>query len=250
MNQPRILNIDVETAPNRVYSFGIWNVNIGVNQIEEPGRILCFAARWVGVGEEVIFKSEYHDGRLEMLEALWDLLDEADAVMGWNTQSFDVKWCNAEFLVEGYLPPTEYKHIDLLRVSRKNFKFPSNKLEYISKALDIGEKLKHYGFELWRDVMKGDPKAWSIMKRYNKKDILLVEEAYDILKPWINTPTLNFAQFKDVRSCPRCGCEDLTPEKKPRRTNVNQFKQHRCDRCGYVARERKADKTVSKPELI
>jgi DNA polymerase elongation subunit (family B) len=247
--KPRILNIDIETAPNRVYTWGLYNQNVAISQIEEPGYVLCFAAKWYGE-KEVIYKSLHHDGKEEMLKELWSLLDEADAILGWNSQSFDVKHIKRELLEAGYLPPTESQHIDLLKVVRKQFKFPSNKLDFISQRLDIGYKLKHYGFELWRDCMAGDAKAWAIMKRYNKRDVQLVEDAYEILKPWITTPTINFAHFNDVRSCPRCGCEDLTLEDKPHRTKVSEFKQYRCDDCGFVARERKADKNATKPELV
>jgi predicted RNA-binding Zn-ribbon protein involved in translation (DUF1610 family)/DNA polymerase elongation subunit (family B) len=233
---PRILNIDIETAPNRSYTWGLWGQNIAISQIEEPGYILCFAAKWYG-SKEVIFKSIYHDSKEEMLAELWNLLNEADAVLGWNSQTYDVKHIKRELLEAGYLPPTEPQHIDLLKVVRKQFKFASNKLDFISQRLDIGYKLKHQGFQLWRDCMAGDKKAWALMKRYNKKDVQLVEEAYEILKPWITTPTINFALFNPGHSCPRCGHDKLVIEEKPARTKTAEYDQYRCVECGYVARD-------------
>jgi DNA polymerase III epsilon subunit-like protein/predicted RNA-binding Zn-ribbon protein involved in translation (DUF1610 family) len=236
----RILNIDCETSPNRAYTF---------NQIIEPGRMLCFAARWHGE-DEIIFRSEYHDSADDMIEDLWNLLDEADAVMGWNSASFDVKHINREFIERGLLPPTDYKHIDLLKVVRKNFRFASNKLDFVAQRLDLGNKLAHTGFQLWRDALAGDAEAWALMKEYNIQDVQLVEDAYELLLPWINVPTLNLALFSEAEhSCPRCGCEELTLEDKRARTGTAEYDQYRCDDCGYIARSGKKSKRNNGPVL-
>src|SRR5690606_22016747 len=44
----RILTLDVETSPMLSYHFGLWDQNIGINQIVKQSRIICFAAKWVG----------------------------------------------------------------------------------------------------------------------------------------------------------------------------------------------------------
>jgi hypothetical protein len=233
----RILNIDVELAPNVTYTWGFYNQYIGVNQVEDTTYILSFAAQWHGE-KDIMFMSVYHDGQDTMIEELWQLMNEADAVMGWNSQSFDYKHICREFVEHGYLPPTEPKHIDLLKVVRKRFKFPSNKLDMISRKLDLGRKVEHHGFQLWRDCMAGDKKAWALMKRYNKHDVKLVAEAYEILKPWINTATLNLALFDDDdMTCPRCGEHEFEDEDKPHRTASHEYPQVRCTCCGYVARK-------------
>jgi DNA polymerase elongation subunit (family B) len=250
MSKPKILNIDIETSPNVTYTWGLYNQNIGIKQIEEQGRLLCFAAKWYG-DPEITFRSEFHHSKEDMLDEAWYLLDQADAVMGWNTAAFDIKHLNREFVEAGYLPPSSYQHIDLLKTVRKQFRFPSNKLDYISQKLAIGTKLDHYGFQLWIDALKGDPKAWALFKRYNKQDVVLVEEAYEILKPWIDGATLNVAHFSDDGfACPRCGGDDLTELEQVAYTKVNKFTQYRCGDCGFVARSRKADKGHTKPEVV
>ena len=37
MSAPRILLLDIETAPNKVYVWGMWNQNIAANQVVEDG---------------------------------------------------------------------------------------------------------------------------------------------------------------------------------------------------------------------
>lgn len=44
----KILLLDIETAPNTVYTWGLFKQNIAINQIESPGYILCWAAKWLG----------------------------------------------------------------------------------------------------------------------------------------------------------------------------------------------------------
>jgi hypothetical protein len=179
-----------------------------------------------------------------MLEDMWNLLEEADYVVGFNSAAFDVKWINAEFVTEGFPPPASYQQIDLIRVARKNFRFLSNKLQHIADKLDIGSKVKHHGFELWRDCMAGDKKAWALMKRYNKGDVKLTEDLFYALLPWLDGP-LNWGLFvnADVPTCPNCGSQSLTLLDKPARTRVSEFDQYRCDDCMSISRERKRSVT-------
>ena len=62
----KILLLDIETAPNRVYCWGLWDQNIGLNQIEEPGYTLCFSAKWHGQ-KEIIFDSLQKSSQEEMI---------------------------------------------------------------------------------------------------------------------------------------------------------------------------------------
>jgi hypothetical protein len=37
-NTPKILLLDIETAPHRVYSWGLWKQDIHIDRIIEPGE--------------------------------------------------------------------------------------------------------------------------------------------------------------------------------------------------------------------
>lgn len=76
-----------------------------------------------------------------MLKQIHALLNEADAVVHYNGAKFDIPTLNKEFILHGLPPPAPYKQIDLLRTARSQFKFPSNKLDYIAQALDLGKRL-------------------------------------------------------------------------------------------------------------
>jgi len=78
-----------------------------------------------------------------MIQAAHDLLSEADAVIHYNGNSFDMPWLHTEFLLAGMPPPEPYKNIDLLLAVRKRFRFVSNKLDYVTQAVGLEGKVHH-----------------------------------------------------------------------------------------------------------
>ena len=182
----KILLLDIETTPMQVYTWGLWDQNIGINQIIKSTEMLCFGARWLGE-KKVTFMSVHHDGKKAMLEGLHKMMDEADLLVGWNSAAFDHKHINREFLENGMQPPQPVKDLDLMSVTKANFQFPSNKLDYVAQKLGVGAKVKHSGFDLWLGCMAGDKKAWAEMKRYQIQDVNLLVDLYDILMPWFVT---------------------------------------------------------------
>jgi uncharacterized protein YprB with RNaseH-like and TPR domain len=146
--------------------------------------MLCFGARWSD-GKKVIFKSVFHDGKKAMLEELHKLMDEADVLVGWNSAAFDHKHINREFLENKMTPPSPTKDLDLMSVTKANFMFPSNKLDYVAQKLGVGAKVKHSGFKLWLECMAGNKKAWKEMKEYQIQDVNLLLDLYDLLLPWL-----------------------------------------------------------------
>lgn len=179
----KILLLDIETTPIKAYVWGLWDQNVSIDQIIEPTEMLCFGARWLGT-KKVIFKSVHHDGKKSMLEELHKLMDEADVLVGWNSAAFDHKHINREFLENGMQPPSPVKDLDLMSVTKANFQFPSNKLDYVAQALGVGAKVKHSGFKLWIRCMEGDQNAWKEMKKYQLQDVNLLSDLYYVLLPW------------------------------------------------------------------
>jgi uncharacterized protein YprB with RNaseH-like and TPR domain len=176
--------LDIETTPMQVYTWGLWDQNIGINQIIKSTEMMCFGAKWQGK-KKVTFKSVHHDGKEAMLKELHDMMEEADILIGWNSAAFDHKHIKREFLEAGMTPPSVVKDLDLMSVVKANFKFPSNKLDYVAQTLGVGAKVKHSGFDLWIKCMEGNNKAWAEMKRYQIQDVNLLEELYQVLLPWL-----------------------------------------------------------------
>src|SRR4051812_45525532 len=110
----RVLYYDIETSPIVAHTWSLRDLNVGISQIVEDPRVIGFGTMWAG-DRSAKFYSEFHQSRQEMLERLHAAFDEADIVVGYNSQGFDTPWVNGELAREGYLPPSPFKQVDLYR---------------------------------------------------------------------------------------------------------------------------------------
>jgi hypothetical protein len=170
-----------------------------------------------------------------MLQRAWDLLNEADAVMGWNTKGFDMKHLNREFLEAGMNPPSPSVDLDLMLEVKSNFRFPSNKLDYVAQQLGLGAKVQHEGHTLWVKCMAGDDEAWERMREYQIQDVDLLIPLYQRLLPWIkNHP--NYGLYSgEAECCPNCGSTQLRRQGSWK-TSAGEFAKFVCGNCGKWSR--------------
>lgn len=222
----RILTLDIETTPNLAHVWGLWDQNIPINMLEAPGDVLCFAAKWHDA-KKVIFSRE--------IEHAWNLLHAADVVVHYNGRRFDIPHLNTQFALRGWPAPSPFKQVDLLSVVKTRFKFPSNKLQYVSTALGLAGKAETGGFELWKGCMANDAEAWKKMERYNKQDVKVTEQLYDKLLPWINNHP-SHALYNLTLCCPTCGSTDFM-KRGFAYTAVSKFQQYNCLSCGKYFRD-------------
>ncbi len=241
----KLLVLDIETSPHLAWVWGLFNQNINIQNIKEEGRTLCWSAKWAGE-ERVEFASEFHTGHEKMVRVMHQLLDECDAVIHYHGSKFDVPKLNREFIKYGLLPPSPYKQIDLLKVVKKHFKFPSNKLEYVLKALGLRQKTSSGGMENWLKALDGDEKAWEKMMDYCVNDTLATEELYFYLLPWIdNHPPHGLYEQKD-HVCPNCG-SDLLERRGYAYTRLGKYHRYQCRHCGSWSQGKK---NVAAKEIV
>lgn len=238
-DKPATLLLDIETSPNIAYTFDLWRTTIAPVKIIEVSRVLCFAAKWLDAPRKTMeFYSAFSQNegdRYDMVAHAHELLDEADVVIHYNGHAFDIPYLNREFLLEGFLPPSPIKQIDLLQTVRKVFQFPSNQLAHVSKELGLPGKVEHEGFALWIKCMNGDPAAQKLMEKYNKQDVFMLEDLYHYLQPWIlSHPSV--AAFTGDFVCPACGSANLQ-RRGYAYTAVSKFQQYQCQDCGKYSRD-------------
>lgn len=241
---PKVLIVDIETAPILGYVWDIWDQNIALNQIKSDWHILSWSAKWLG-DKKIMYMDQRHKKNIEddktIVKGIWNLLDEADIVIGQNSKKFDIKKLNTRFVLHGLQPPSSFKQIDTLVLAKKYFAFTSNKLEYMSdKLCKKYKKLKHKefpGFELWKECLARNVKAWDEMKRYNIHDVLSTEELYNVFKSWDNT--INFNLYTDsLETVCKCGSKDFSKNGFAY-TSIGKFQRYKCDECGSETRDRK-----------
>jgi hypothetical protein len=183
-----------------------------------------------------------------MLKQVYRLLSEADAVIHYNGSRFDIPTLNKEFLLYGWTPPAPYQQIDLLKTARKQFRFPSNKLDYIAKSLGLSGKTKHAGHELWVKCMAGDEEAWQTMEQYNRNDVVLLEDVYNKLLPWI-TAHPSYGLYAGTDCCPNCGNLSLT-KRGFSYTTLGKYQRYHCNHCGTWSRSRKSLSTKQETTIV
>lgn len=228
----KLLTIDVETRPIEARTWGIWGQNIGINQITNPGGLLCFAAKFHGE-RRMHFHSEWEDGEKGMARELYRLLDQADAVTGWNSDKFDIRWIQAQFLKNGMAKPSPFAKVDLMKSVKKQVYLPSYKLDFVAGWLGVGRKVRTGGFDLWSDVMAGCPKARAKMRRYNIGDVKLTEAVFDVLsaKGWVMG--LPNAALHDPDCCTNPMCQsDRLIRRGYAVTKTRQYARYQCKDCG------------------
>lgn len=241
---PKMLSLDIETAPILGSVWGLWQQNVGLSMINADWYILSWSAKWFGE-PEVLYedKRDSWDDNDDstLLKGIWKLLDEADIIITQNGKKFDAKKLNARFILNGMTPPSSYKHVDTLQIAKRHFGFTSNKLEYMTdKLCKVYKKLKHGqfpGFELWKQCLLGNMEAWDEMKEYNIHDVLSLEELYVTLRPWMNThPNIN-VYYEDLEV--RCSCGSQALEHNGYAySNLSKFDRFQCTDCGSEVRGR------------
>lgn len=230
----RILTLDIETSPHEGYIWGMWQQNVAPSQLKSPTQMLTWSAKWLG---QPASKMTYRDLDSDDFHVLlYAMLEDADLIVGYNHDKFDLRHINREFIEQGLLPPRPVATVDLLKVVKKRFNFPHNRLDYVCDVLLGEKKLDTGGFSLWPAFMEGDPKARKLMERYNRRDVILTEKLYKRLRPWItNHPYIGSTEViidDDKYFCPACQ-SDKTYKFRPRYTRCFAIRQVRCEDCGH-----------------
>lgn len=238
----RLLMLDIETAPHMAAVWGLWKQNVATNQILKTGYTICWAAKWVGENE-VHFDSIL-SGQKKMIRGIHRLMEEADAICHYNGEKFDIPTLNKEFLLLRLRPPSPAAQIDLLKVARKRFRLASNKLDFVASQLGIGRKVEHKGFELWLECMAKNKDAWKTMEQYNRHDVVLLEQVYHRLLPWIHSHP-NMSVHDGHACCTHCGSEKVQARGYAV-TRSMRYQRFQCTDCGAWFRKHRAERAAER----
>lgn len=242
-DKPNILVLDIETAPILGYVWQMFENNLSPNQIENDWHILSYSAKWYtdasgetfGPHNKIMYKDQRNakdvsDDRA-LLKEVWNLMNEADIILTQNGIAFDTKKLHARFVLNGMRPPSPYRNIDTRVIAKKHFGFTSNKLEYMTAKLNVKyKKQKNSGFEMWQKCLKGDVSAFKEMEKYNRYDVLSLEELYHKLSPWDNSINFNVYSGSLTNKC-NCGSTKLQ-KRGFIFSNTGKFQRFHCQNCG------------------
>lgn len=246
LTKPKILLLDIETAPILAHVWGLWQNNVSLNQMQQDWYMLSWSAKWLdddSIYSDNLFRHE-EDFRQDpcndynIVKSLYDMIDEADFIIGHNVKKFDDKKFKARALYHGMQPLSSYRVIDTLAIAKREFALTSNKLDFLATHLGFENKLSHEGHTLWTKCIQGDPEAWGTMQEYNDYDVILLEDVYKAIRAWYK-PHPNVAVYYNdfhVR-CTTCGSKDVTPTGGTAKTNASKFAEYSCGNCGKISRD-------------
>lgn len=248
----KVLLYDLETAPNLVRSWGVYEQN--AIEVVHDWYLLCFAYKWahtksvecISLTDFPLYKKEPTNDR-EVVKKLWELFDEADILIAHNGDQFDFKKARARFLVHGLPPHSPVALIDTKKLAKRGAGFDSNKLDELGRQLGLGRKESTGGWDLWRGCLDGDKKSWEKMRKYNKQDVVLLEQVWRRLSPYVPSQPNRNVYFDDLPpSCPRPACGGAMKKNGNRYsyTNNTRYQQYVCTKCGTYGRSGKVDGTL------
>lgn len=231
LHDANILCFDLETTPSEftVSAYQQGKRWLGHKDITRFGGLLSWSAQWYHEPRRVIHMDATQPN---MLQTLWGLLDASSYVVGWNSDSFDLKKVRGYFVRAGMMPPRPSKSIDLIKTAR-TLGLESAALAYVARILNVEhQKLDGHVLTDWQACLDGDPEALKLLRIYNNADVRTTMDLFDALRPWIrNHPYLGFAAKDDNgQRCPRCGSND-TSDIGTYQCVVVRYRQRRCGSC-------------------
>ena len=242
----KVLFFDLETAPLLAYIWSPYDDYVTHDRLIKGGFLLTWSAQWRGTskimsgcvtGAEAIAQ----DDRRIVVE-LAALIREADIICAHNVDKFDLPVFNTRLLAHKQPPLGPVKTVDTLKIAKRAFRLPYNKLDYLADFLFADQKLKT-SFQLWKDCYHGNEKALAKMLRYNRKDVGLLAKVFEALLPYAkNLPRLQPLAADD--RCTYCGSADLSPAGY-HYTPTADYNRDRCNGCDRYGRRRMSERRIS-----
>lgn len=245
-HRPDIVLFDLETLPNLREALKVWPA-LG----DYPGKtlratittIICAGYKYYGEKKTHCInawdfpewkKDRNNDKRV--VKALYEVLKDADAIVTHNGKRFDWKFVQTRLLYHGFPPLHHIAHIDTKELASRNLFSFNNRLGYLGEWLVDDKKLKHDGWDLWVDVWDNKKKAKDTMTKYCKKDVILLEKVFSLLRPFAtNIPNHNLWKQTDDKVCPSCGSNALKSYGW-RHTKTKSYRRLRCKDCNSFSR--------------
>lgn len=126
----------------------------------------------------------------DLLNWFKEKVKEYDIICGWNSKSFDLPFILGRALQLGldFSELKEIEHIDLIEISRDNFRFRSNKLENVCKLLNVKYEPGIDGGKISVSFMKGlsgRSEELEKIKQRCKNDLIALAEIYKKFEPYL-----------------------------------------------------------------
>lgn len=165
------------------------------------GRLLCGVVKDIvppeyGTGQTRIYRADDPKYRVrgdladdsKLAKAIKDDLEGATVIVGHNSKLFDRKFLNARLMKGGLEPLKPQWHIDTMWTVRTHLRI-SSKLANVQQFLGLPDEKTDISWDDWMRGQGMDRKAIDTIVEHCVKDVLVLEEAYWKLLPYVRTIT-------------------------------------------------------------
>jgi hypothetical protein len=202
-------------------------------------RTTIACAKWYDSPDVIRLAEWDKGGRKRFLRNVYDLMAEADIIVGHNVDRADVPWLKGDMHIEAGLPPLPpFKTVDTLKVMRREFGSgaPFKSLDAFCKIVGHPGKTDKYDRESMERAVDGSVEDREREIDYCAGDVLATQWLYDWLRPHIkNHPALFVDGSDSLTTCNRCGHETETTAKRYV-ANVLTYSMRKCTRCSAYSR--------------
>ncbi len=218
VSKPKILVYDIETTPVLAWIWRCGEQFVGHHQLFDglnATKIICITYRWLHEkkAKALVFDLETLDDEA-IIREFDTIIQEADVIIGKNNNKFDNKHINFRRLLHGLpaIPDWTKRSDDLESQMRRHFNMQSFSLDYFSKLMGQGGKMK-MELQDWIDIVQNrSKKKLKKMVDYGKKDA--DDTAELILKVWpYVSPKFNHSVHQGKLCCITCGHKRIVEDK-------------------------------------
>ncbi len=216
--QPKILLFDIESTSLKA----------------DFGSILCIGYKYLG--QSTVYcpsimdysgwaKDPFDDRRL--LRDFSKVWNEADMVVGYFSKGFDVKFINARLGAWGmdFLAPAP--HVDLFYTVKANLALSRKSLQNVGYHLHLSNEKTPVEGRIWMKAQQGRVSALHYVIRHCKSDVLILEEAYEILRPLVRT----HPRVRGYHNCRFCGSNHLQRRGYQLSATKSRKQRYQCQDC-------------------
>lgn len=177
-----------------------------------------------------------------LVEWTLEKLAKADLMVGWYSKGFDYKLLLTKCVEYRIIPPPLPQHLDLWVTPYSDWLLQSNRLENVQQFLNLPDSKTKIWKKHWKQAMSGDRKSLAYIVEHNIQDVIVLEQAYNEIRPYIKGhPTMTLIQ---KGSCPVC-VKGTLESKGWRYTKTGKYRQYLCRQCKHYSRDTKRTEGVS-----
>jgi uncharacterized protein YprB with RNaseH-like and TPR domain len=213
------------------------------------GTVLCIGYKYAGQSRLRVptildgGKNTLDDRAL--VEEFGEAYEACDYHVTWYGDRYDLPMVQSKRIKYGLPPLSQKPSVDLWKAVRYRFKLHSNRLAVWQEFLGLEAEKTPIDFERWLRAAQGDKPSLNYVVKHCKADVLMLEEAYEKIKPWA-TEIPDHALFTgDREGCPACSSHNVKKQGF-KVAKTRKYQQWQCMDCGRWWKSNKAAMIVQR----